>query len=221
MMALTLDPTLRSAIDAVALPGITIGHRLILPGDESALLASEADAFASSVVQVRRASGAARLVARELLAQLGVAHGALPKARSGAPIWPEGIVGSLAHDSLVAVAAVARSTDVMAVGIDIEPAEPLPAELLDLVATPWEQQRIADDPFRGRLLFAAKEAVYKAVYPIDGNFLDHHDVRVDLADRKAIVRGGRVVQLRFCISTHIVVLAFLSGSVSAGARSIA
>ncbi len=203
------DSTLQSALDALALPGVAIGHRLISPGDENALLPKEAPAFAASVVKVRRASGAARIVARQLLMRLGERECALPKAASGAPIWPAGIVGSLAHDARVAVAAVGMNRDVAALGIDVEPAEVLPPDLLEMVATPRELRKIDDDPYRGRLLFVAKEAVYKAVHPLDQTFLEHHDVEVDLAGRKAIVRDGRTVELRFCISTHLVVVAFL------------
>jgi 4'-phosphopantetheinyl transferase EntD len=221
IMIVTVDASLRSAIDALSLPGILIGHRLISLGDECALMPDEALSFSSSVVQVRRASGAARIVARDLLGRLGFAPRPLPKARSGAPIWPAGIVGSLAHDPRVAVAAVARTDDFVALGIDVEPAEVLPADTLDLVATPQERQGIADDPYRGRLLFAAKEAVYKAVYPIDQIFLDHHDVEIDLADCKATVCNGRVVEVRFCISTHIVALAFLRDLTTSPLRPVA
>jgi 4'-phosphopantetheinyl transferase EntD len=101
------------------------------------------------------------------------------------------------------------SRDVAALGIDVEPAEVLPPDLLEIVATRSELRRIDDDPYRGRLLFVAKEAVYKAVHPLDQTFLEHHDVEVDLTGRKAIVRHGRTVELRFCISTHLVVVAFL------------
>jgi 4'-phosphopantetheinyl transferase EntD len=205
----TADPSLQSAIDALSVPGIAIGHRVISAGDEHALLPEEALAFATSVVKVRRASGAARIVARDLLARLGHGGCALPKCSGGAPTWPNGVVGSMAHDDRVAVAAVGRSRDVGAIGIDVEPAELLPAELLDMVATPLERLKIADDPYRGRLLFVAKEAVYKAVYPLDRTFLEHHDVEVDIVERKATVRNGRVVELRFSLSTHLVALAFL------------
>lgn len=208
-MIITTDSSFQAAIDALALPGITIGHRLISPGDEHALLQEEAPAFASSIVAVRRASGAARIVARQLLARLGYPQCPLPKSSSGAPIWPAGVVGSLTHDSRVALAAVGMRRDVGALGIDVEPSEFLPPELLDMVATPQERLKIADDPYRGRLLFAAKEAVYKAVYPLDQTFLDHHDVQISLADRKAVVRNGRVVELRFCVAAHVVALAFL------------
>jgi 4'-phosphopantetheinyl transferase EntD len=197
------------SIDQIVEPGIVVGKRLISDGDERALLPEEADAFASSVVKRRRASGAARIVARELLGELGCSNmTALPKAPSGAPIWPDGIVGSLAHDSQFAIAAVGRRQDVAALGIDIEPAESLPFEL-DLIATPRERLRISSYRYIGRLLFTAKEAVYKAVHPLDNIFLEHHDVEIDFDARKATVLGRRVVDLRFCISTSLVTMAFI------------
>ena len=60
-----------TAIDELAASGVLVGQRLIMPGDEAALLPEEAPAFEGSVVAARRASGAARLVARNLLKQLG------------------------------------------------------------------------------------------------------------------------------------------------------
>lgn len=209
-MIVTTDPLFQSAIDTLSFPGVKLGHRLISPGDEDALLTEEAAAFAGSVVKVRRASGAARIVARQLLQQFGHPPCALPKGAAGAPVWPAGIIGSMAHDSSIAVAAVGMRADVGALGVDIEPAEPLPSELLDLVATPQEQLKLAHDAYRGRLLFVAKEAVYKAVYPLDRMFLEHHDVEINLAERKAVVRNARVVELRFSTSAHhLVALAFL------------
>jgi 4'-phosphopantetheinyl transferase EntD len=197
------------SIDDLAAPGIVVGKRLISDGDEGALLPEEADAFAGSVIKTRRASGAARIVARELLGQLGCSNmTALPKAASGAPIWPKGIVGSLAHDSRFAIAAVSRRHDVAALGIDIEPAESLPFEL-DLIATPRECLKISSYRYIGRLLFTAKEAVFKAVHPLDNVFLEHHDVEVDFDARKATVRGGRILDLRFCISASLVTIAFI------------
>jgi 4'-phosphopantetheinyl transferase EntD len=208
---MTIDPLLQAACDELAFPSVMVAHRLISPGDEDALLRDEAPAFASSVLKVRQASGAARIIARELLARLGYPQCPVPRAASGAPVWPAGVVGSLAHDARVAVATVGRAHDVGALGIDVEPAERLPSDLLDVVATPQERLKIGDDPFHGRLLFAAKEAVYKAVYPLDQTFLDHCDVEIDLAERKASVRNGRMLDIRFSVSTHLVVLAFLPG----------
>ena len=209
-MIVTTDPLFQSAIETLSFPGVTVGHRLISPGDEHALLKEEAQAFATSVVKVRRASGAARIIARQLLTQLGHPDCALPKGAAGAPVWPIGVIGSLAHDARVAVATVGMRASVRALGIDVEPAECLPSELLDLVATPQERLKLGDDPYRGRLLFVAKEAVYKAVHPLDQIFLEHHDVEINLAERKAVVRKARAVELRLSISDHhLVALAFL------------
>lgn len=211
-----IDPALQQALAGLA-PGIAVGHRLIAPGDEAALLDDEAQSITSTVIAARRASGTARLVARELLERLGHPACAVPKSISGAPAWPEEIVGSLAHDDLIAVAAVAPRHAFAAVGIDIEPAEPLPPDALDLIAVGQERRDLFDDPLRGRLLFAAKEAVYKALYPRDRIFLEYPDIEVDLAGGKAVVRNDRLLELRFCVATHVVVLAFVRSPAMVGA----
>ena len=204
-----VNPSLQRDMEALGVPGLLFGHRLIAPGDENALLDEEAASIASSVIAVRRASGAARIVARELLAQLGYPRVPLPREASGAPVWSAGIVGSLAHDDEVAVAAVGMRRDFTAVGIDVEPAKALPPDMLALIATPQELRKITDDPLRGKLLFAAKEAVYKALYPLDRVFLEFHDIEVDLAGRQAMTRTGRAVTLRYCASSRVVVVALI------------
>ena len=204
MKPLSPDSRLQDAIEWLALPGVMIGCRSILPGDECAVFPEEA--FNSPGPKVRRASGAARIVARELLSR---PRYVLPKGRSGAPIWPRGIVGSLAHDSDVAVAAVASQREFAGIGIDIEPAEALPPGLVKTIATRREQLSLDASVYGGRLLFVAKEAVFKAVADLDQIFLDHHDVDVDFTKHEAVIRNGRRVELRFCISTHLLALAFV------------
>jgi 4'-phosphopantetheinyl transferase EntD len=203
----TIDPALERDIAMLAVPGLLIGHRVITLGDENALLEAEAASITSTMAGVRRASGAARIVARELLAQLGHPDAPVPKDSSGAPIWPAGIMGSIAHDDRIAVAAVGYQRDFGAIGIDVEPAAPLPADMLALVASAPELAGLADDPLRGRLLFVAKEAVYKAAYPLDGIFLEFHDIMVDLASKKAVTKHGRVFTLHWSAASHLVVLA--------------
>ena len=194
-------------IEANAPSGVLVGCRRIEPGDEHALLPEEAAIFSRNVAKARRASGAARLVARGLLARIGLPSCPILKASSGAPIWPNGLVGSLAHDAVLAVGAIARHGDVAGVGIDVEEATGLSDDLIDVVATPTECAAIRRDALMAKLLFVAKEAVYKATCPIDGIFLEHHDVEVDLARGLAIVRGGRRVDLRFIKRPRIVAIA--------------
>jgi 4'-phosphopantetheinyl transferase EntD len=199
--------SLQRALDTLAVPGLLIGYRVISPGDEDALREAEAASISSTNANVRRASGAARIVARGLLMRLGYPDAQVPKGAGGAPIWPAGVVGSLAHDEAVAVAAVGLRRDFASIGIDVEPAGALPADMLALVVTPRERRVVDDDPVRARLLFAAKEAVYKAIYPLDGVFLEFGDIEVDLATAIATTRMGRNLTLRSCVSSHIVALA--------------
>ncbi|TIQ60246.1 MAG: 4'-phosphopantetheinyl transferase superfamily protein, partial [Mesorhizobium sp.] len=98
------------------------------------------------------------------------------KTQSGAPTWPVGIVGSLAHHNTVAAAAIAEKKLIAALGVDIEPDEPLPNDLIDLVATSREQT-VYDLPLlQRRDLFVLKEAVYKACFPLCNQTLDFQDV---------------------------------------------
>jgi 4'-phosphopantetheinyl transferase EntD len=208
MLTPTRDRELDLSLGKVALQGITVGHRIISPGDEDSLLPQEAEGFQRSLVQVRRASGAARMVARALLQQFGHETAPLPKSPGGPPIWPGGLLGSLAHDCRIAIAAIAAPSMLTGLGIDIEPAADLNSDLLDFITTPCERAAIHSDPHRGLSFFVAKEAVYKAVFPRDRRFLEHKDIEVDLVKQTAQVCNGRVVNIRICSSTHLVALAF-------------
>lgn len=194
---------------ALAEPGILIAHRFVAAGDEGELFASEAQHFQKASQQSQRQSGAARAAARGLLCRLGHDRAAIGKAASGAPLWPEGVVGSLAHDDRVAVAAIAWARDFAGLGIDIEPDEDLPAEMIDLVATPAERSRYERAFQRSRVLFVAKEAVFKAVHPLDGVFLDFQDIEVDIESQVAYVRSGRAVRVKVKASGHVAALAFI------------
>lgn len=203
-----VDP-IAGATALIAEPGIFIGHRVISANDALALFPDEARLFEKSSLAARRQSGAARAAARGLLSRLGHDGAAILKSPSGAPIWPAGIVGSLAHDARLAIAAIALAREFAGVGIDIEPDEDLPADLVDLVATPTEKARYGPAFLRNRALFVAKEAVYKAVYPMDGVFLDFQDIEVDFQRRIAVLRNGRAVSVRVETSSHVIALAFV------------
>jgi 4'-phosphopantetheinyl transferase EntD len=201
------DPVFLCAIDALAVPSLLIGHRVISQGDEHALLHEEMASFSFSAIEKRLASGAARRVARELMKSVGLAGLPILRSKLGAPIWPAGIVGSMAHDDQIAVAAVGLRRDLDAVGIDIEPATALPPDMLELIATPRERRAVADNPLGAKLLFVIKEAVYKATYPLDHEFLDFHDIEVDLTGRRATTRAGCTLALYWCVLSRVLVVA--------------
>ncbi len=210
-----------ASLAAAAGPGLHAGCRPITWGDEFALTPAELAPMGSAVASVRRASGAARIVARELLGSLGEpAALALPRLPSGAPRWPPGFVGSLAHDERFAVAIVAEARKISSVGVDVEPARPLPGELLSIVATGLEQAQLRGDLFLARLLFCMKEAVYKATYPLDGLFLEHHDVQVCLASSTARTRSGRVLRVHASVYPRFLALTVIPTEPASTSRVI-
>jgi 4'-phosphopantetheinyl transferase EntD len=190
-------------------PGVLIDHRLISEGDEDALFPAETLALGASVLKVRRQSGAARIAARRILRELGVHDAPVPRSKSGAPIWPTGFVGSIAHDDRIAVAAVASTVRFLGLGVDIEPAERLPPELVEMIATSSEREQYAANIVQSRLLFVIKEAVYKATNPLDGIFLNFHDIAVDLTTNQATILNMRKVNFAVCTAPYVVALAYL------------
>ena len=152
---------------------------------EGTLFPQEAAVVARAVEHRRREFVTVRACAREALARLGVAAAPILPGEGGAPVWLSGVVGSMTHCVGFRAAAVASSATMLSVGIDAEPDEPLPAEVVSLVASPHELadlSRDGDTPW-DRVLFSAKEAAYKAWFPLTGRFLDYGDVRVRLRPR--------------------------------------
>lgn len=154
------------------------------------LFAAEERALGQAVEKRRREFATARACARAALRELGEPPRAIPAGPRGAPIWPAGIVGSITHCDGYRACAVARDADVATLGVDAEPDAPLPAGLLDDIALPEERAQLAalarEEPGVSwdRLLFSAKESVYKAWFPLAGRWLGFEDATVSI-DRLA------------------------------------
>jgi 4'-phosphopantetheinyl transferase EntD len=142
----------------------------------------EEAAVAAAVESRRREFVTTRSCARLALNELGLADVAIPRGPAGSPTWPAEVAGSLTHCTGYRAAAVGWRRCYRSIGIDAEPSDRLPADALSLVADPLEQarlQRLRDrDPTVpwDRLLFSAKESVYKACFPLTGQWLDFTDV---------------------------------------------
>jgi 4'-phosphopantetheinyl transferase EntD len=125
-----------------------------------------------------------RACARRALGQLGIPAAPLLTGEGGAPAWPCGTVGSITHCRGYRAAVAARRRDVRAVGIDAEPNEPTPGRILEAIALPQEQRMVLVlKEFRpavcwDRLLFCAKEAVFKAVFSSTGRRLGFDEAAV-------------------------------------------
>lgn len=123
--------------------------------------------------------------AREALSVLGIDPVAILKGMHGEPIWPEGVVGSLTHCRGYYGAVVAWDEDVRSIGIDAEPHVGISEEALEAIARPEElahaQDEVGSGIHVGKVLFCAKEAVYKAWFPVARTKLSFLDVFVRLA----------------------------------------
>jgi len=188
--------------NALAVGLARLETRRIAPGDEAAF------PDPTEPVVRRRASGAARLAARAALAALGGPSDApLARALGGFARWPAGYVGSLAHDADIAVAVAARADAAAALGVDVEPAEPLPPDVAEIALLPGERRAAARDLRLGRAVFAAKEAVYKAINPLDGTPLEYEDIEIDLEAGVARLSDGRRLRLDFARGARWIVVA--------------
>ncbi|MBE1282086.1 MAG: 4'-phosphopantetheinyl transferase superfamily protein [Rhodobacteraceae bacterium] len=122
-----------------------------------------------AVEKRRREFSAGRHAVR--LSQKSLGEPSLP-VRVGpdrAPIWPDGLVGGVSHTRTCAVGVVGRSSSHRAVSVDVEEDVPLKAPLLEEICLDSEIDWLntQDDPLRfAKLIFSAKEAAYKAQFPI-------------------------------------------------------
>lgn len=137
----------------------------------------EEPAVAKAVATRRAEFTTARRCARDALTALGAPVGAVPVGEKRSPVWPAGVVGSITHTAGFRGAAVAWSTDLRSVGIDAEQHGPLPDGVLEAVSAAGERDVLArlaaEHPgvHWDRVLFSAKESVYKTWFPLTGRWL--------------------------------------------------
>ncbi len=141
---------------------------------------------------------AGRAAARQALSILGHPSSIIPIGVGGNPIWPAGFAGSITHTDTVAYAvaistadpetadpgtaatradvAATGATEMVSVGLDVEHRRQIDAELVSTIMTPREHARWAAlegeaaDRF-ATMVFTAKEALYKAQFPLTGAWL--------------------------------------------------
>jgi 4'-phosphopantetheinyl transferase EntD len=93
------------------------------------------------------------------------------RGADGEPLWPSGVVGSIAHTEGAGIAVVGLAEEFESLGVDIEPASrtisdgaikkiTLPAERV------WVDESKAQRRLRALQVFCAKESIYKAYHPL-------------------------------------------------------
>ena len=161
-----------------------------LSGEPEGLMIDEALSVALAVPRRRLEFAIGRECARRAIAALGHARVSLPRGQDRAPIWPSDLVGSITHTDSWAAAAVGRRKDgFAAVGIDLEVANELAADLWPRICTPEEQTTLTgigglSPGLAARVLFCLKEAAFKCQFPVSRAMLEFADIAID-ADAEA------------------------------------
>ncbi|MDJ0382241.1 4'-phosphopantetheinyl transferase superfamily protein [Streptomyces sp. G-G2] len=151
------------------------------------LFPAEAALMAGRRARRQRQFATARACARRCLADLGRSPVPLLPGPGGAPGWPSGVVGSITHCEGYRAAVADLSGRTSALGIDAEPAGPLPEGVLGMITSAAERAHLAEltaaDPATPweRVFFSAKEAVYKAWYPATGSWLGFRQAALALS----------------------------------------
>lgn len=151
-----------------------------------------------AVEKRRREFSAGRCCARQALRELGCADTAIIHDQNGAPVWPQGIVGSITHSAMHAAAAAAKASRLHGLGIDLETVSRVSTAITDKILTDPEKKRLwqlPDDTAQQRLLalfFSAKEAIYKCLHPLLQCQIGFADARIEC------VPGQNALHISMC-----------------------
>ncbi len=135
---------------------------------------------------------AGRYCAHNLLEILGYANQPILKDKCGAPIWPEGITGSISHSGNVAVAIASAHGVIRSVGIDIQKRlKPFPFNIIHKLYRAEEMGAFLKIPsisldLYSYSVFSAKESVFKCCYMVFDYFLSFSDIVIELDLEKGV-----------------------------------
>lgn len=218
----TMDTSIFQAISVLQrrTPGLyfgtaLFGPELILHPLEERLCSRQSAAYAPNFISGRAA-------ARRALLQMGIAQ-AVSADEDGVPIFPQGVVGSIAHKHQRGVAVVASERIFHSIGVDLEwdTREADEDSLMTRVCSPGEER--IEETLRNSgvlspatLILSAKEAVYKASFPVSRENFDFNDfaLEVDVGDRAfcaSDIPGGGHVTVNYEVFQRWVVTVALWG----------
>jgi enterobactin synthetase component D len=145
---------------------------------------------------------AGRGAARDALAQVGIHSALIPSGPNNEPVWPPGVVGSISHAGGSAVAVVARSDVLEAIGIDIELTATVTSEIWADIFQESEMAFVLSQPVALRrpfatAIFCLKEAFYKYQFPQARQWLEFKDVEVlvEAETNQGLLRPKRPVTI--------------------------
>jgi len=171
-------------IDAI-LPSTVVAVETRCFDSHSLLFPAEQASVTQAVEKRRREFATGRACAHGVLEQLGLLPTAVTSGARGEPQWPPGVVGSITHTGGYCASAAALATEMVTIGIDAEPNASLPPGVpvssiarAEELAWLYRAGREARGVHLDRLLFSAKESVFKAWFPLTKQELDFEDAAV-------------------------------------------
>lgn len=169
----------------------TIGVSVTDPrAKKRSVLSDEMSAIRRAREPRAREFASGRAAARDAMRGFGLGERSIPMGQDRAPVWPEGMTGSITHDDRACVAIAASLDSYRALGADLEPDIDFPEELVTEICTRKEQLWLRQQPFsaRGRyarMIFSAKECTYKCQYVLTGEMLEFHDLEITFSSEKS------------------------------------
>lgn len=157
-----------------------------IPDAAESLWPEEATFVKNAVPKRFREYAAGRAFARRAMEMLDVPPASLPPKPNRSPQWPAGLIGSITHVANYCAAAVARTTDVSSIGIDVEDLQRIDPAFVSQVLSPTEMRlygsgsTVEELKRLGALIFSAKEAIYKCLSVLAEVQLSFRDCTIEL-----------------------------------------
>lgn len=134
-----------------------------------------------------------RLLAHRALARVG-GDGIVARGPDRQPTWPAGFTGSITHTRGWCLAAAAPTGTIASIGVDAEVIDRVSDRVARRILTPRDEATIAaGGSERGRfgaaVIFAAKEAFYKAHHQLEPRYLGFGAISVEIGDTDIAVHA--------------------------------
>ena len=180
------------------------GQPVVLPALEAALVEK-------SVPKRQREFALGRACARAALEKLGHGEALIGRCANGAPLWPDGVTGSITHTKGYAAALAGATSQFRGIGVDAERVGGVTRDLWPRLFDACERDQLlalddAGQLVMATLFFTAKEACYKA-WGGDG-VLGFQDIQVSPQEGGFIARrDGRSLEGRYVLEGDLMVTA--------------
>lgn len=144
---------------------------------------SEEEALIEHALEKRKKEfRAGRNGAHLAMRRLGLKAEPIMRGQHREPLWPEGVIGSLSHTQNYCVAICSKlHAGIALLGVDVEQNLPLADDVDSYVHSEPERALLESlEDLPKRIIFSAKESLFKCMYPLLGRYFGFRDVELSL-----------------------------------------